>query len=59
MQAYGVAPRASGGPILGDIAALAGREDAQAETGQFVIPDDVVLAPYLSGVDDPLRELIY
>jgi hypothetical protein len=56
MQADGVASRPAGGSILEEIAALAGDEDAQADSGQVVIPDDVVFFPRLGSVHYPLRE---
>ena len=40
-----------------DVTTLARSEDAQAETWQLVIPDDVVLLPWLGGIDEPLSEL--
>lgn len=37
---------------------FAGGEDTEAKTGQFVIPNDVVLPSRLGGVDDPFRLVV-
>ncbi len=44
-------------PILNDVAALAGGEHSEAETGQLVVPNDVIFFATVCGVDDPFSEL--
>lgn len=59
MQADGVASRASNSAILDEVAALAGGEHAEAETGQFVVPDKIVLLANIGSVHDPLGQLCH
>jgi hypothetical protein len=57
MKAYGVASRPAGGSILDEVAPLAGDEDAKPETGQVVIPNDVIFLSGLGCVHHSLGEL--
>ena len=57
MKTDGVATRASGRAVLNEVAALTRYEHAQAKPGQFVVPDDIVPALRLGGLDNALGEL--
>ena len=56
MRTDTVAARSTGSPVLENVTALSGLEDAQPEAGQFIIPDNVVLFSSFSSVHDALRE---
>jgi hypothetical protein len=53
----GVAARPALSPVLNDVAALAGHEHAQTETGQFIVPDDILAIQDLRGLDGTQGEL--
>lgn len=57
MQTDGEPTRTLAEAILDDVAALARREDAEAEAGEFVVPDDVIFGAAFSGVNDSFCEL--
>lgn len=57
VQANRKASRSLTEPILNDVAALAGGEHSEAETGQLVVPNDVIFFATVCGVDDPFSEL--
>ena len=59
MQADGEASSATGRSILNEIAAFARGEDAQAEAGQFVVPDEVILLANLGGFDNSFGQLCH
>ena len=45
------------GAVLDKVAAFTGREDAKAEAGKFVVPDEVVLLAGYGSIHDSFREL--
>lgn len=49
-------PAAIAGTVVDEVRAQAGRVNADAETGEPVVPCDVRLAPGLERVDGPRRE---
>ena len=57
MKTDGVATRASGRAVLNEVAALTRHEHAQAKPGKFVVPDDIVPALRLGGLDNAFGEL--
>jgi hypothetical protein len=57
MQADHVASRAPSRAVLDYVAPLPRGEDAEAKTGEFIIPDDLVLFAGTCGVDNPLGDL--
>jgi hypothetical protein len=56
MESDRIVTRAASGPILDDIAPLAGGKDSESKARQFVVPGDVVLLADFGSVDDPLGD---
>ncbi len=59
MQADGEASRPAGRAILDEVATLARGENAKAEAGQLVVPDEVVLFTDVGGVHYALGQFCH